>query len=147
MKISDIDPDGFIASLEDEIGSTIASLDHTIREAMPNRHRVLWQGVFWGGTDQSIIGYGHIVQPRPKGEKVHWFLLGLARQKNNYSLYLNATNEAGDGYLAHDYADRLGQVKLGSASITFKKAEDLDLEALGELLRAADAQTPPDPTT
>ena len=110
--------------------------------AMPGRCRDLWQGTFWGGTDQTIIGYGRILQPRPRGDDVEWFLVGLARQKRNYSLYVNATS--GDGYLAHDYADRLRKVKLGAASIGFTKLSNVDTDVLHELLAAAHGATPPD---
>ncbi len=50
-----------------------------------------------------------------------------------------------DAYLAHRYADRLGKVKLGAASIGFRRLEDLDLVVLTELVTEADYLTPPDP--
>ena len=104
---------------------------------------MLWQGVFWAGTHQSIIGYGHIDQTNSSGKTVEWFLVGLARQKRNYSIYVNATVD--NAYLAHSYADRLGKVKLGAASIGFRRLEDLDLMVLIELVTEADYLTPPDP--
>ena len=110
---------------------------------MPGRRRALFVGTFWGGTDQQIIGYGHIVQSRPKGEEVHWFLVGLARQKDHYSIYVNAVDEG--KYLGQQYAGRLGKVKLGSASIGFKRLEDLDLDGLEELMQRAHEITDPDP--
>lgn len=54
--------DAFIAA-NDPDGSLV-SLDQVITDALPGAARVLWQGVFWGGTDQSIIRYGTITQPR-----------------------------------------------------------------------------------
>ena len=104
---------------------------------------MLWQGVFWGGTHQSIIGYGHIDQTGSSGDVVEWFLVGLARQKRHYSIYVNATVD--NAYLAHRYADRLGKVKLGAASIGFLRLEDLDLVILTELVTEAAFLTPPDP--
>ncbi len=119
------------------------ALDQLISQAMPERTRVLWQGVFWGGTDQSIIGYGNITQARPKGEDVNWFLVGLAKQKNNYSVYVNAV---ADGvYLGQHYADRLGNAKIGAASIGFRRLENIDLEVLAELVSRANEVAPPDP--
>ena len=47
-------------------------------------------------------------------------------------------------YLGAAYADRLGQVKLGSASISFKNADALDLPTLQELAGHADRLSPPD---
>lgn len=78
------------------------------------------------------------------GDQRHrpWFLVGLARQKANYSIYVNATD--GNGYLAHAYADRLGRVKLGAASIGFTKLANVDIDVLSELLQAAHDSTPTD---
>lgn len=143
MEISDTDPDHHLRSIEaTDVRDTMIELDTIIRAALPGRQRDLWQGTFWAGTDQTIIGYGHILQPRPQGTDVAWFLVGLARQKRNYSIYVNATNS--DGYLAHAYADRLGHVKLGAASIGVTKLANLNTDALSELLQAAHNSTPTD---
>ena len=143
MRIVDTSPDAYLASLPDEHRDTLTLIDRTIHRALSGRRRVLWQGVFWGGTHQSIIGYGHIDQTGSSGDTVEWFLVGLARQKRNYSIYVNATVD--NAYLAHRYADRLGKVKLGAASIGFRRLEDLDLVVLTELVTEADSLTPPDP--
>ncbi len=144
MDISAIDVDAHLARIEDgEIADTLRTLDRLITSAMPGRRRVLYEGTFWGGTEQEIIGYGHIIQPRPKGEDVHWFLVGLARQKDHYSLYVNAVQDG--KYLGQHYQGRLGRVKLGSASIGFKSLEDVDVDALEELMRRAHEITEPDP--
>lgn len=108
-------------------------LDTIIRTALPGRRRDLWQGTFWGGTDQTIIGYGHIIHPPPRGADVTWFLVGLARQKRTHSLYINATND--DGYLSHACAGRLVQVELGPASIGSTKLANVEFDALSELLQ------------
>lgn len=118
-------------------------LDELIVAAMPGRRRVLHEGKFWGGTDQNIIGYGVIVQPRPRGKEVRWFIVGLARQKANYSIYVNAV--ADGAYLGRRYADRLGKVKLGSASIGFTRLDDIDVDVLAELVAEAHRITPEDP--
>ena len=143
MRIVDTAPDAYLASLPDEHRDTLTSVDRAIHRALPSRQRVLWEGVFWGGTQQSIIGYGHIDQRNSRGDTVEWFLVGLARQKRNYSIYVNAAVD--NAYLAHSYADRLGKVKLGAASIGFRRLEDLDLVVLTELVTEADNLTPPDP--
>ncbi len=144
MEIVATTPSDYIASIDvDPVRDAMQQLDAVIAGAMAERDRVLWQGTFWGGTEQTIIGYGHISQPRPRGETVEWFLAGLARQKRNYSIYLNAVRDG--AYLAHHYAERLGKVKLGAASIGFTKPENIDLDVLAELLAEADRLTPPDP--
>ncbi len=117
-------------------------LDELITEAMPNRSRTLWQGTFWGGTEQSIIGYGDLTQPRPRGPDVEWFIVGLARQKNYMSVYVNAAEN--DGYLLARYSSKLGNIKTGSANITIKKTADLDLDGFRELLTHANRICKPD---
>ena len=72
---------------------------------------------------------------RPGQGTVEWFVVGLAPQKNYNSIYVNARDE--DGYLIQRYADRLGKVKVRSAAITFKKADDLDLTVLEEVVKLA----------
>lgn len=125
--------DAFIAA-NDPDGS-LARIDEVITAALPGAARELWRGVFWGGTDQSIIGYGGIEQSRPRGRSVTWFLVGLARQKNHVSLYVNAAEDR--TYLAKVYGPRLGRTRTGSASISFTSVEDLDLDVLDEMVRHA----------
>jgi hypothetical protein len=145
----DTDPSTFLASFDDESGATMARLDEIIRTALPGRSRTLWQGKMWGGTDQSIIGYGDIVQPRPRGADVEWFLVGLARQKDLYSIYVNAVEDG--RYLGQVYEDRLrvpgvakSRLKIGSASIGLKTIDDIDLDALAAMLAVAHATTAAD---
>jgi hypothetical protein len=125
--------DGFIA--DNDPDGSLARIDEVITAALPGAARVLWQGVFWGGTEQSIIGYGDIEQPRPRGQVVKWFLIGLARQSKYVSLYVNAAED--QTYLAQAYGRRLGRTKVGSASISFTSVEDIDLQVLDEMVRHA----------
>lgn len=124
-------PDQFIDTLEPGVGDEIRRLDEVISTAMTGQSRVLWEGKFWGGTEQSIIGYGDFTYQRGK-ETLEWFKVGLAAQKSYISLYVNAADE--QGYLSRRYAERLGKVKLGSSAISFKSSDDIDLEVLREML-------------
>ena|SRR5690554_5098088 len=133
MRPVELPVDEFLAA-NDPDGS-LAAIDAVITSALPDGTRVLWQGVFWGGTDQSIIGYGSTSQPRPRGKSVDWFLVGLARQKNYISLYVNAVDDGVS--LVGRYAERLGKVKSGSANLTFASVDAIDLDVLGELVRHA----------
>lgn len=135
MRKVDLSPDEHIASFPEEIGTQYAALDDLISGAFAGRSRTVWEGVFWGGTDQHIIGYGDIVQPRPRGEDVEWFAVGLARQKSHFSIYVNAVDDG--HYLLRQYEGKLGKVKLGSASIAIKDIAELNREALSDLLARA----------
>jgi hypothetical protein len=102
---------------------------------MAGLERVLWEGVFWGGTTQHIIGYGSYRYKGRSGAEGEWFIVGLAAQKNYLSLYVNA---ADDGQaLAKVYAPRLGKVKAGSANLQFKRAADIDIDVLRKMVARA----------
>lgn len=140
MRISDTTPEEFLSSLDDaDVRRHMHSLDHLISGVFAGRSRRVWEGVFWGGTEQRIIGYGDIVQPRPRGGDVEWFAVGLARQSKHYSIYVNAVEDR--AYLLAQYAGRLGKAKIGSASLTFTDPAVLDHAALVELLERAEALT------
>lgn len=137
-------PDEFLESLPDETRGQMAELDSIITSCLPGRARVLWEGTFWGGSEQRIIGYGDIVQPRPGGGPAGWFLVGLARQQRYFSLYVNATLDG--SYRLARYAGRLGTVKTGAASLSFGSLDDVDLDELRALLTQAHDLTPEDGT-
>jgi hypothetical protein len=139
---SDRTPDAYLASLPADLREGLARLDSVIAAAMPGRSRTLWEGVFWGGTQQAIIGYGDLVQPRPRGADAEWFVLGLARQKDDYSVYVNAV--ADGEYLPARYRARLGKVRTGSAVINIRDIDTVDLSVLAELAAEADRLCPPD---
>ena len=124
-------------SLPADVRADMKKLDSMLTKVM-GRKKTVWTGKFWGGTDQAIIGYGDYRSERPGKPTVEWFMVGLAAQKNYLSVYVNA---AEDGtYLAQKYKDRLGKVKVGSSSISFRKLEDVDLDVLLELVGQAKAQ-------
>jgi hypothetical protein len=140
MDRSSTSPDEHIASLPDGVREDIAALDAAISGVMTGEERVLWEGKFWGGTQQRIIGYGAYRYKGRSGAEGEWFVVGLAAQKNYLSLYVNAADD--DGYVIKRYADRLGKVKVGSANLQFKRAADVDLEVLREVVARARDLTP-----
>ena len=140
MERTDTDVDGFLADLEGQRGDDLRELDRILSEELAGLERVLWEGTMWGGTEQRIVGYGGITQARPRGASVEWFLVGLAAQKANLSVYVNA---AEDGeYLVKRRAKELGRVKVGSAAITFTSLTDVDEQALRALVHRARELTP-----
>ncbi|WP_353814688.1 hypothetical protein [Agromyces sp. SYSU T00266] len=140
MERTDRDVDAVLAALEGERADAMRELDRLIAAEFAGLERVLWQGVFWGGTEQSIIGYGAITQPRPRGGSVDWFLVGLADQAKHLSIYVNAAEDG--GYLVQRHASELGRVKVGSAAIAVPSLDRLDLDALTRVLRRARELTP-----
>ena len=98
----------------------------------------MWEGRFWGGSDQRIIGYGDYSYTRSDGKTVEWFIVGLAQQKQYISVYVNAADET--GYLTEQYADRLGKAKVGKSSISFTSLDDIHLDVLLDLITHAEQQ-------
>ena len=135
MERTDANVDHFLADLRSPSGDDIRVLDSEIRQRMPGRERHLYEGKFWGGSDQQIIGYGMMDYQNRSGADVEWFVVGLAEQKSYISLYVNAVREG--TYLLRDYEKRLGKAKVGSASISFESIADVDLDALMELVEEA----------
>ncbi|MGH4023272.1 MAG: DUF1801 domain-containing protein [Pseudonocardiaceae bacterium] len=113
----------------------MAELDKAMSRVMGGHPRVLWTGVFWGGSDQAIIGYGDYTYTRPRGKDITWFIVGLAVQKNYLSVYVNAVED--HQYLAEKYAARLGKAKVGKSSISFKRLADINVDALLDLVEHA----------
>jgi len=140
MDRSTTSPDEHIASLPDGVREDIAALDAAISGVMAGEERVLWEGTFWGGSQQRIIGYGAYRYKGRSGAEGEWFVVGLAVQKNYLSLYVNAAEDGQS--LVKVYAPRLGKVKAGSANLQFKRAADVDLDVLRELVARARDLTP-----
>ena len=122
-------------SLEGQRGEDMRLLDRSISEQLKGLPRFLYEGTFWGGSDQQIVGYGVMDYVNRSGEKVEWFLVGLAAQKNYISIYVNAVEDG--AYLLDAYKNRLGKVKAGSASISFGGIADLEFETLMDLIARA----------
>ena len=135
MKKTRRNPSLYLDSLPEGVREPMKRLDRLISRAMKGQSRILWEGVFWGGTTQTIIGYGDFIQARPRGKTVEWFMVGLALQKNHFSLYVNAVE--GGQYLGQKYRKKLGKVRIGSASIAFSRLEDVDLDVLADLVTVA----------
>jgi len=135
MERTDDDVDAYLA----ELGSDdVTTLDAHIADAFAGTERVLWKGVFWGGTEQSIIGYGDWTFRRPGKPDVSWFMVGLAQQKNNISVYISAVEDG--QYAVKKYADTFAsgigaKPKVGSSVVGFKRLSDVDLEALLRVVR------------
>ena len=140
MQKTTTDPDGFLESLPDKVRPDMTTLDHEISAVMAGHPREMWEGTFWGGTDQRIIGYGDYTYTRSDKQRVDWFIVGLAMQKISIGVYLNAVENG--KYVAETYGPALGKVKVGKSTISFKRLDDVDLDGLLELVaRSRDLMT------
>ena len=135
MERVETSPEDHIASQEPEIITVLDELHTLVKTALPDRDCCMWEGVFWGGSEQQIIGYGNFSYQRSDKKQVEWFLVGLSKQKNYFSVYVNAVE--GRSYLAEIYKPRLGKVKTGKSSISFRNIEDVNLDVLSEMIEHA----------
>ena len=135
MKPVEFSPDNYIASQDPDIRGVLEELHTRIKTALPGRDCCMWEGVFWGGSEQQIIGYGNYSYQRSDKKRVEWFTVGLARQKNYFSVYVNAVE--GKEYLAEIYGPRLGKVKTGKSNISFRNLADVNLDVLTEMIEHA----------
>ena len=70
-------PNDYIASQPSAIRAVLGELHTLIRGALPDRDCCMWEGVFWGGSEQQIIGYGNYSYLRSDKKLVEWFIVGL----------------------------------------------------------------------
>ena len=140
MERVETSPDEYIANQEPDIRKVLEELHTLIKTALPDQDYCMWEGVFWGGSEQQIIGYGNFSYQRSDKKQVEWFLVGLARQKNYFSVYVNAVE--GKRYLAEIYDSRLGKVKTGKSSVSFRNLSDVNLDVLSEMIEHAGNITP-----
>lgn len=85
----------------------------------------------------NMIGYGSFPYLNYKKERIQWPIIALASQKQHVSLYVCALERG--KYLAETHKAELGKVQVGKSCIRFKKWEDVDLDGLARVLKAAEA--------
>ncbi len=135
MEKTDTRPEDFIASLPEDRRGDVKRLDAEISKVMRGLPRVMWEGVFWGGTQQKIIGYGDLEFVGSNKKVTEWFIIGLSLQKKYMSIYVSAVDA--NGYLAENHKAALGKAKVGKSSISFARLEDIDLGVLLSLIEKA----------
>ncbi len=77
MQRSETSPDDFLASLPDDVRDDMVAIDGALAPVFAGDERVLWEGPFWGGTQQHIIGYGSYHYRGRSGAEGEWFVIGL----------------------------------------------------------------------
>lgn len=142
MRKVEIYPDDFLETISTEYRADMKTLDQAITQIMQDEPRVLWQGQFWGGSEQSIIGYGDLIYKNSNKTDVYWFKVGLALQKQYISVYLSGVEDG--KYLAEQHGESIARLgaplpKVGKSSIGFQKLDHIDLQALLDLVQRSQA--------
>lgn len=83
----------------------------------------------WG---PSIIGFGDIQLKYDSGRELDWFKVGFSPRKANISLYLPTEFDGRDRLLAD-----LGKHTTGKSCVYIKRLEDVDRQALTDLIESA----------
>lgn len=117
-------PEEFISSIEEPRRSEIERLDKLIRDTLPDLKRVV---------SGPMLGYGPFRYKYASGREGDTCHIGLSSRKQYISLYCCGADEK--GYVAERYKDRLPKADIGKSCVRFKRVDDLDQEALKELLK------------
>ena len=83
----------------------------------------------WG---ESIIGFGSYHYVYASGREGDWMLTGFSPRAKNFSLYIMSGFSRFDSLLAE-----LGKHKTGKACLYVNKWDDVNAEALEEMIRAS----------
>jgi hypothetical protein len=117
-------PDRFILGLEEPRRSHVPQLHRLIRDAAPELEPEV---------SGSMIGYGKYHYRYASGREGDWYRVTLAANKRSISMHVVAVEDG--TYLAERRADRFPKASVGKSCVRFSTPEDLDLDALRELVR------------
>lgn len=117
-------PKQFIDSLPEPRRDEIARLDKLIRKTAPKLRPVVLDGG---------LGYGPFHYKYASGREGDACRVCIANRASYISLYALAGDE--NGYVAERYKKRLPKANVGKSCVRFKRLDDLDLDAVAELIR------------
>lgn len=117
----------YIDSLNSQRKKEILFLDSLIKKTAPSLKPYF---------AKNMLGYGTFQYINNKTKEIlDWQVIGLASQKNYISIYVCATDNK--KYIAEMHKSKLGNVKVGKSCINIKKLEDLNIEELKKVIKAA----------
>ncbi len=128
-------PEAYLAELPRERRADIAAVRDVIRKNLPEGYG---ESVNWG-----MISYGVPLERYPSTyNKQPLCYVGLAAQKNYNALYLMRVygDKAQEKRLRDAFKKAGKKLDMGKSCVRFKKAEDLPLDTIGEIV----ASTPVD---
>jgi hypothetical protein len=117
-------PEEYLSGLEEPRRTEMTRAHELIQTTAPELEPVVQEG---------LLAYGPFHYRYASGREGEWFVIGLASRKRSISLYVSAATD--EGYLAESYRDRLPKADIGRSCVRFRRLDDLDREALVELIR------------
>ena len=126
-------PDAYLAELPADRTAEIARVRDVVNAAMPDGYveRMAWGMISW---EVPIERSGKTYNGQPL------VYAALAAQKNHNALYLNCLygSEERTEALRQRFAAGGRKLDMGKSCVRFRKADDLDLEALADEIAAID---------
>jgi hypothetical protein len=124
-------PEAYVAELPADRASEIARVRDAVNAAMPDGYveRMAWGMISW---EVPIETSGKTYNGQPL------VYAALAAQKNYNALYLNCTygSEERTEMLRQRFAESGRRLDMGKSCVRFKKADDLEMDSIAELIRA-----------
>ena len=117
-------PEAFIAAVDDARRSDVQRLHDLVREVAPGLEPTMEFG---------MLGYGPIHYRYASGREGDWVKIGIAVNAKSISLHCCAADEG--GYVAERFRDRLPSADIGRSCVRFKRFDDLDEDAVRDLIR------------
>jgi hypothetical protein len=81
------------------------------------------------------LGFGPFRYRYASGREGDSHLITLMNRKGYVAMYVNSSE--GDGYVAERFAERLPKASIGKSCVRIKRLDDVDLDAVRELVRTA----------
>lgn len=125
-------PEEYIAGLDEPRRHEVQRLHDLVRASAPSLAPVMVG---------RMLGYGPYHYRYASGREGDAAVVQIASNKQAISVYVVCVEDG--RYLAEAAAASLGKVSVGKSCIRIRKLEDVDLDALGDLLRAAERIGPP----
>lgn len=123
-KITAVSPEEYLKTVEPERRIKHGELLFEIFNRVTKTEAVMW--------GPSMIGYGEVHYASSSGREGDWFKIGFSPRKAAISLYgLQETSEF------QSLSPKLGKFRAGKGCLYINKPEDIDLEILESLIRAA----------
>lgn len=126
-KSNDKSVDAFLGSIEGDQRQADARTFQKVMEKVTGEKARMW--------GDSIVGFGTYHYKYASGHEGDTCLVGFSPRKGEFSLYLTGTYFPETEQRRADLLDRLGKHRMGKACMYVKKADDIDLKVLEQLVR------------
>lgn len=73
MEKTNLSIQDYLNTLDEKHVSTMKTLVELLQEVSPTLKATVWQGVFWGGSEQSILGFGDFNTTNAKKNPLNGF--------------------------------------------------------------------------